>query len=64
MATRSLYCPVLKDHIARVTDFEDSATAVICPAYQKPTGICRLKRSVLAHGPLSQFLERMDEGTL
>jgi hypothetical protein len=47
-----------------VTDLEGDVTRVICPEYEEPTGICRLKRSVQESGPLGQFLERVSEESL
>jgi hypothetical protein len=64
MATTSVHCPVLRAHVTRVTDFEGNPVTIMCAEYEKPTGICRLKRTSLDGGPLSQLLERVEEGTL
>lgn len=64
MVIASVRCPVARATVTRVTDFEGATTRVICPEYEEPTGICRLKEIALAGGPLSRFLERVSEGTL
>lgn len=64
MPVTSVRCPVLRANVTRVTDFEGDPTAIICPEYDEPTGICRLKRNALDGGPLSQLLERVEESTL
>jgi hypothetical protein len=46
------------------TDLEGVITHVICPEYEEPTGICRLKRSAEMSAPLSRLLERVSEDTL
>ncbi len=60
----SVRCPVLGAHVTRVTDLEGQPTAIICAEYEKPTGICRMKRGALSGGPLSQLLNRVSEETL
>ena len=57
-------CPVLKADVTRVSDFEGLSTAIICAEFDKPGGICRLKKNALDGGPLVQLLERVEEGTL
>ena len=64
MAIVSVRCPVLGASVTRVTDLEGEVTALICPEYEQPTGICRLKKNVRQGGPLSQLLERVSEETL
>ena len=64
MAIVSVRCPVLGANVTRVTDLEDEVTALICPEYEEPTGICRLKKNARQGGPLSQLLERVSEDTL
>lgn len=64
MPATSVRCPVLRDNVTRVTDFEGEPTTIICSEYQEPTGICRLKKNALDGGPLSQLLERVEEQTL
>ncbi len=64
MQVTSVRCRVLRAHVTRVTDFEGEPTTIICPEYQKPTGICRLKKNAFDGGPLSQLLERVEEQTL
>jgi hypothetical protein len=64
MATTSVHCPVLRAHVTRITDFEGNPVNIICAEYDKATGNCRLKRTALEGGPLSQLLERVEEGTL
>jgi hypothetical protein len=64
VAITSIHCHVLGDNILRVTDLEGSVTRIICPAYESPTGFCRIRRDAFAGGPLSQLLDRVAEGTL
>jgi hypothetical protein len=64
MALSPVHCPVLHDSVTRVTDLEGEVTRVICPEYEEPTGICRLKRSAEESGPLGRLLERVSEGSL
>lgn len=64
MPITTVRCPVLKANVTRVTDFEGLSTAVICAEFDKPSGICRLKKNALDGGPLVQLLERVEEGTL
>ena len=64
MAIASVRCPVLRAHVSQVTNLEDEVTAIICAEYEQPTGVCRLKKTALAGGPLSQLIERLSEDTL
>ena len=64
MAITSVRCPVARTTVTRVADLEGAITRVICPEYEEPSGICRLKMSAREGGPLSQFVERLSEGTL
>ena len=64
MAIVSVRCAVLGANVTLVTDLEDEVTALICPEYEEPTGICRLKKNAGQGGPLSQLLERVSEDTL
>lgn len=64
MVIASVRCPISRATVTRITDFEGATTNVICPEYQEPTGICRLKETALTGGPLSRFLEGVSEGTL
>lgn len=64
MAVTSVRCPVAQATVTRVIDFEGATTRVICPEYEEPTGVCRLKKSALEGGPLSQLLDRLSEETL
>jgi len=64
MAITSVPCPVAHTTVTRVTDLEGETRRVICPEYEEPTGICRLKRSAFDGGPLSQLLERLAKDTL
>lgn len=64
MAILPVRCPVLGANVTRVTDLENEVTAIICPEYEEPTGICRLKKNAFQGGPLSQLLERVSEDTL
>lgn len=57
-------CPVAHAVVTRVTDFEGATIRMICPEYEEPTGICRLKQRAREGGPLSQLLERLSEQTL
>jgi hypothetical protein len=64
MAIAQVRCQVAQAAVTRVTDLEGATTRIICPEYEEPTGICRLKRDALEGGPLSQLLERASEDTL
>lgn len=64
MPITSVRCPVLQANVTRITDLEGEVTRVICPEYEDPTGICRIKQGARTGGPLSQFLERVSEETL
>jgi hypothetical protein len=64
MAIISVSCPVAHAIVTRVTDLEGNTTRVICPEYQEPTGICRLKSDSFEGGPLSQLLDRLAHETL
>ena len=64
MSTATVHCPVIGSNITRMTDFEGQPTKIICSEYQEPLGTCRLKRRAKEGGMLSQFLERVSEGTL
>jgi hypothetical protein len=59
-----ILCPVLRDHVTRITDFEGEPTTVVCPEYEGLTKTCRLKKHTADAGPLSQLLERVEETTL
>jgi hypothetical protein len=64
MAMKSVRCPVLGAHVTQVMDLEDAVTGVICTEYDASDGTCRLKKSALEGGPLSQLLERVSEDSL
>jgi hypothetical protein len=64
MAITSIRCPVLGAHVARLTDLEGAVTKVICAEYDEGTGTCRLKKTALEGGPLTQLLARLSEDTL
>ena len=64
MAIVYVRCPVLGASVTRVTDLEGEVTALICPEFEEPTGICRLKKNARQGGPLSQLIERVSEDTL
>jgi hypothetical protein len=64
MAIKVVRCPVAQATVTRVTDLEDETVRVICPEYEEPTGICRLKARALEGGPLAQLLDRLSEATL
>ena len=64
MSLSSVHCSVLHANVTCVTDLEGDVTRVICPEYEEPTGICRLKAHVAEGGPLSQLLERVSEESL
>jgi hypothetical protein len=64
MSITSVRCDVLGANVARVTDFEDSVTQIICSEYEESTGLCRLRQHGLSGGPLSQLVERYAENTL
>lgn len=64
MPIRTAHCHVLGASVSRVTDLEGTVTRVVCPEYQEPNGICRLRSDALKGGPLSRLLERVEEETL
>lgn len=64
MPIKSVRCHVLQASVAVVADLEGGISRVICPNYNERTGVCRVKRNATRGGPLSQFLERVSEGTL
>jgi hypothetical protein len=64
MPITSVYCHVFGANVTRVIDIEGSVTRLICPAFESPTGQCRIRREGLSGGPLSQLLERVAEDTL
>ena len=64
MALNPVHCSVLHATVTRETDFEGEVTRVLCPEYEEPTGICRLKRNAQGNGPLGQLLERVSEESL
>ena len=64
MAIKSVQCHVLQANVTVVTDLEGAISRVICPEYDAPFGICRLKQSAASGGPLSQLIERVSEETL
>jgi hypothetical protein len=64
MAIESVRCPVLGAHVTRITDLEGEPVRLICAEYEERTGVCRLKKSALEGGPLSQLLERISEEAL
>lgn len=57
-------CHVLGATITRITDMEGAVTRVICPQYEEPSGICRLRSDAQKGGPLSRLLERVEEEAL
>jgi hypothetical protein len=63
MAITSVRCPVLAAHVTQVADLEGNVTRVICAEYSSD-GSCRLKKSTLKGGPLSQLLARVSEDAL
>ena len=64
MPITTIYCHGLGAHVTRVTDFEGHVMRVICPEYEEPAGICRLRRETLNEGPLGRLLERVEEDAL
>jgi hypothetical protein len=64
MAIDRVRCPVAHAIVSRITDLEGATMRVICPEYQEPAGICRLKKTALDGGPLSQLLERAEDDML
>jgi hypothetical protein len=64
MPITSVHCHVFGANVTRVTDIEGTVTRLICPAFEKPTGLCRIRRDAMTGGPLSQLLERVAEDTL
>ena len=64
MALNSVHCSVLHATVTRETDLEGEVTRVICPEYEEPTGICRMRHGAQASGPLGRLLERVSEASL
>jgi hypothetical protein len=64
MGLEHVWCPVISTHVTRVTNFEGEVTSVICPDYDRATGLCRCRTAVLKGGPLARLLDRMSEDTL
>jgi hypothetical protein len=64
MAMTSVHCNVIGANVPRVTDLEGTVTQIVCALYDPGAGLCRVKQSALAGGPLSQLLQRMAEGTM
>jgi len=64
MAIKSVLCHVSQSHVPVVTDMEGAITRLICSEYEEATGLCRLRKIALNGGPLSNLLERIDEGML
>ena len=64
MALASLFCHVRQSHVTVVTDLEGGISRLICPDYDESTGVCRIRIAARGGGPLSQLLERLDEGDL
>jgi hypothetical protein len=60
----TVQCHVLGAEVTRVTDLEGTSAQIICPEYEKSSGLCRLRREALSGGPLSRLLERAAERTL
>ena len=64
MSIVTIQCPVSRQTVARVVDFEGVATNVICEQFEPADRTCRLKRHVDEGGPLSRLIERVSERTL
>lgn len=64
MRIETAHCHVLGTTVTRVVDFEGLVDHVICPQYQRPGGICRIKRSAGTGGPLGRLLVRVDDDIL
>lgn len=64
MPITPVHCQVFGGNVTRVTDIEGSVTRLICPAFESPTGVCRIRRDALSGGPLSQLVARVAEDTL
>jgi len=64
MPITTVRCDVLGANVRCITDLEGTVTRVICPEYQEPAGICRLRSDATQVGPLSRLLERVEAGTL
>ena len=63
MAIQSVWCPVSREQVTQVTNFQGGVERVICPEYEVG-GTCRLMKAALQGGPLTQLLERNTEHTL
>jgi len=63
MAIQSVWCPVSREQVPRVTNLEGGVSRVICPEYDAG-GSCRLIQASRLGGPLTQLLERNTEHTL
>ena len=57
MAIKSVFCHVSQTHVPVVTDLEGSITRLVCAEYEEATGLCRLRKTALNGGPLSNLLE-------
>jgi hypothetical protein len=64
MALTSSWCCVLQKNVTRVTNLEGEIVSVVCPEFEVPTGICRLKKSAFQGGLLSEFLRHADENAI
>jgi hypothetical protein len=61
MRMTAIHCPVLGAAVTCVEDFEGQVMRVLCTEYEQ-NGTCRLKKAGQQGGPLSQFLQRAQEG--
>jgi hypothetical protein len=64
MGMKSLRCSVRQTAVTVVTDLEGEITKVICPEYERATGLCKIRAAALRGGALSQLLDRLAASSL
>ena len=63
MAFKSVWCPVLQNHVTCVADLEGNIVKVVCIECDERTHACRLKQAAIRGGPLSKLLMQASENT-
>jgi hypothetical protein len=56
MPILSVRCPVSRERVSQVVNLQGGVKRVICPEYEVG-GTCRLMKTSLKDGPLTQLLE-------
>jgi len=59
MVRAALRCPIRHTAVVRVTDVRAGTDTVVCPEYEEPTGICRLKEEALSDPSRSPLVDRL-----